>query len=103
MAYKLLNNIFYPDVSNIIIEYLLPNKKDVRRGFKINKAYMDGIFAMMIPDGKQTILIQHLNMVKRVNKMLLRLDNFKCKKIENSDISKYNEIVIKSLSGTKYT
>ena len=76
MAYKLLNEIFYPDISNIIISYLLPDEKKVRRGFKINVAYMDGVFTMMVPDLKQSTLIQHLNMVRRVNKMLSRIDAF---------------------------
>jgi len=76
MAYKLLNQIFYPDITNIIISYLLPDEKKVRRGFKINLAYMDGVFTMMVPDLKHSSLIQHLNMVKRVNKMLARIDAF---------------------------
>ena len=76
MAYKLLNEIFYPDISNIIISYILPDENKVRRGFKTNMAYMDGVFTMMVPDLKQSTLIQHLNMVKRVNKMLARIDAF---------------------------
>jgi len=35
---------------------------------------------MMVPDSKHKILMQQLNMIKRVNKMLFRLDEFKCKK-----------------------
>ena len=64
MAYKLLNQIFYPDITNIIINYLLPDENKVKRGFKINLAYMDGVFTMMVPDLKHSSLIQHLNMLK---------------------------------------
>jgi hypothetical protein len=37
---------------------------------------MEGVFTMMVPDLKQSTLIQHLNMVRRVNKMLSRIDAF---------------------------
>jgi len=80
MSYKILNNLFYPDITNIIIQYLLPDEIKMRREFKINRVYMDGVFTMMVPDSKHKILMQQFNMIKRVNKMLFRLDEFKCKK-----------------------
>ena len=43
MSYKILNNLFYPDITNIIIQYLLPDEIKMRREFKINRVYMDGV------------------------------------------------------------
>lgn len=84
MSYKLLNQYFYPDITNIILDYLTISKEECKKDFTKSIYYLDNLFEFCLQKTEYkvpyTIIMDRLLMVKRVNKMLARIDNFQCEK-----------------------
>ena len=82
MSYKLLNQYFYPDITNIILDYIMISKQECKKDYTKNVYYLDNLFTFCLKKTEYntpyTIIMDRLLMVKRVNKMLSRIDNFKC-------------------------
>lgn len=80
MSYKLLNQYLYPDITNIILDYLTISKEECKKDFTKSVYYLDNLFEFCLKKTEYntpyTIIMDRLLMVKRVNKMLNRINNF---------------------------
>jgi len=80
MSYKLLNQYFYPDITNIILDYIMISKQECKKEFMGNIYYLDNLFEFCLQRTEYkipyTLIMDRLLMVKRVNKMLNRIQNF---------------------------
>jgi hypothetical protein len=80
MAYKLLNQYFYPDITNIILDYLTISKQECKEEYTKNVYYLDNLFEFCLKKTEYnlpyTVMMDRLLMIKRVNKMLARIDKF---------------------------
>ena len=78
MATQILNTIFYPDITNIIVEYIMIDKDKQKEHIDFNIFFIQSVFDVMLPNSNGPDLLKRLTMIKNVNKMLGRIDAFRC-------------------------
>ena len=78
MAAKILNTIFYQDITNIIIQYIMIDKEKQKEHIDFNIFFIQSVFDVMLPNSVGTDLLKRLKMIKNVNKMLGRIEAFRC-------------------------
>jgi len=50
MASKILNSIFYPDITNIILDYIMIDKETQKECIDFNIFYIQSVFQISVPD-----------------------------------------------------
>lgn len=75
MASKLLNEIFYPDITNIILDYIMISKKEATKLKNFNMFYLYGKMTLASIDSRHTYIdtIRTFHRFEKMNKKLYKL------------------------------
>ena len=75
MAYKLLNEIFYPDITNIILDYVMIKEKDVIKHKNFCMFYLYGKMMLTSINPNHTYIdnVRKFHEFERMNKKIYKL------------------------------